>query len=469
MTPDEFRVAGHELIEWIAGYLEGVEQYPVLAPAAPGSVRAGLPATAPCAPEPWADVLGDLDSVILPGITHWQHPKFFAYFPSNNSYSSVLGELASAGLAVNTMLWATSPAGTELETLMLDWMVDLLDLPRAFRSDDPAGTGGGVIQGTASEGVLCALLAAREQATGGASNLTGNPPGLVAYCTAQSHSSVEKAAGIAGIGREMLRKIPTDATFSMDADALAAAITADRAAGLTPFFVCATVGSTSSMAIDPVTAIGAICQREGLWLHVDAAMAGVAALVPEFRFVNAGLDFADSYCTNPHKWMGVQFDCDLFWVRDRQLLINALSILPEYLKTAAGQAGTVIDYRDWGVPLGRRFRALKLWFTLRLDGVEAIQEMMRRHVALAAEVEHWVNNDPRFVLAAPVRLNLVCFRHVDGDAATDALITNANDTGEVLFTRTVLDGRSVLRFSIGTHTTQRHHVAEAWALLESLA
>jgi aromatic-L-amino-acid decarboxylase len=291
----------------------------------------------------------------------------------------------------------------------------------------------------------------------------------VAYCTAQSHSSVEKAAGIAGIGREMLRKIPTDATFSMDADALAAAITADRAAGLTPFFVCATVGSTSSMAIDPVPAIGVICQREGLWLHVDAAMAGVAALVPEFRFVNAGLDFADSYCTNPHKWMGVQFDCDLFWVRDRQLLINALSILPEYLKTAAGQAGTVIDYRDWGVPLGRRFRALKLWFTLRLDGVEAIQEMMRRHVALAAEVEHWVNNDPRFVLAAPVRLNLVCFRHVDGDAATDALITNANETGEVLFTRTVLDGRSVLRFSIGTHTTQRHHVAEAWALLESLA
>jgi aromatic-L-amino-acid decarboxylase len=466
MTPDEFRRQGHALIDWIASYIEGVDEYPVAASVAPGEIRGRLPPSPPDAAEPFAAVMADVDGVIVPGLTHWQHPSFFAYFPANSTYPAILGELLSAGLGVNGMLWATSPACTELETLMCDWMAELLDLPARFRSD---GAGGGVIQGTASEATLCAILAARERATEGRSNRVGVTGRLVAYATAHTHSATEKGVKIAGLGADNLRLVETDDAFAMRPDALAAAVAADRAAGRVPFFVCATVGTTSSLAFDPVPAIGEICRRERLWLHVDAAMAGIAALCPEHRRVNAGLEAADSYCTNPHKWMGVNFDCDLFYVADRAALVNTFSIQPPFLRTAAGDAGAVIDYRDWQIPLGRRFRALKVWFALRADGPEPARAMIRRHVALAGELAEWVAADARFTLAAPPELNLVCLRHIDGDAATDDLIAAANASGRALFTRTVLDGRSVLRFCVGGRATERRHVEAAWQLLQELA
>ncbi|MDQ1426376.1 MAG: aromatic-L-amino-acid/L-tryptophan decarboxylase [Acidimicrobiaceae bacterium] len=467
MTPEEFRRHGRALIDWIADYVETIERHPVASPVAPGAVRAALPPHPPTSPEPFDVVLADLDRVIVPGLTHWQHPSFFAYFPANSSYESILGELASAGLGVNGMLWATSPAATELERLMLDWMVDLLALPARFRND--GGVGGGVIQGTASEATLCAILAARERATSGITNRHGVIGGLVAYTTAEAHSSVEKGLRIAGIGSDNLRHVPTDDAFAMRPDALTDAIKSDRVDGLVPFLVVATAGSTSSMAFDPVSEIGEICRRENVWLHVDAAMAGIAALASAHRFVNAGLEQADSYCTNPHKWMGVNFDCDLFWVADRTALTSALSILPEYLRTAATDAGTTVDLRDWGVPLGRRFRALKLWFTIRSLGVADVQAMIERHIALAGEVARWVDDDGRFLLAAPPALNLVCFRHIDGDAATDRVITEANASGQALFTRTVLGGRSAIRFCVGGRRTEARHVEAGWKLLQSLA
>lgn len=466
MTPDEFRHYGYALVDWIARYLEGVEDLPVGPTVAPGDVRALVPASPPEVPEPFDEILADLDRVIVPGLTNWQHPSFFAYFPTNVSYPSILGELVSAGLGVQGMLWATSPACTELEQAMLDWMVELLGLPDRFRNDGP---GGGVIQDSASSATLCALLAARERATCGRTNRDGTAGELVVYATSQTHSSIEKGARIAGFGSEHVHLVDVDDTFAMRPDALATAIATDRAAGLTPCVVVATAGTTSSLAFDPVPAIAEICEREGVWLHVDGAMAGIAALRPELRWVNAGLDRADSYVTNPHKWMGVNFDCTHFWVADRGDLVRALSILPEYLRTAAGESGAVVDYRDWQVPLGRRFRALKLWFVLRADGVGPAQEMIARHLALATELASWVEDDARFELAAPPSLNLVVLRLVAGDAATEALIEAANATGRALFTRTVLGGRVGLRVSIGGHATQRRHVEAAWALLRSLA
>lgn len=466
MTPEDFRKQGYALIDWIADYLEGVERFPVASTREPGWVRDQLPAHPPTEPEPFDAVLADLDRVVVPGLTHWQHPSFFAYFPANTSYPSILGDLAAGGLGVNGMSWATSPACTEVETLMLDWMVELLGLPDRFRSEGP---GGGVIQGSASEATLCALLAARQRATQGAVNAAGAPGDLVAYATSQAHSSIEKGVRIAGIGTDNLRIVDHDAAFAMRPEALEAAIAEDRAAGRRPFFVCATAGTTSTTAFDPVPALAAICRREGVWLHVDAAHAGIAALCPELRWVNAGLDQADSYCTNPHKWMGVNFDCDLFWVADRAALLGALSILPEYLRTAAGEAGAVIDYRDWQIPLGRRFRSLKLWFTLRVDGVAPIQAMIRDHVAWAQELAGWAAADDRFEIVAPHPLDLVCVALRSGDAATDAMIAAANASRAALFTRSVADGRSFVRVSVGGRMTQHRHVEAAWALLQSAA
>lgn len=472
VTPDEFRTHGHQLIDWISDYIEHIERFPVSSAVQPGDVRAQLPEHPPTTIESFDAVMADLDRVIVPGLMHWQHPSFFAYFPSNTSYSSILGELASAGLGVQGMSWVTSPACTEVETLMLDWMHELLGLPERFRST--SATGGGVIHGSASEATLASILAARWRISGGAINVTGETGHLVAYCTSQAHSSIEKGLRIAGIGTSRVRIVPHDERFAMRPDVLGAMITADRAAGLTPFWVCSTRGTTSSMAFDPTPAIGAIARREGLWLHVDAAMSGIGALAVEHRWVNDGLEFADSYCTNPHKWMGVNFDCDLFWTADRAALLGALSILPEYLRSRAAEAGAAIDYRDWQVPLGRRFRALKLWFTLRTDGVEAPVAMIRRHVELTQQLAEWVRDDPRFEIVAPHPLNLLCIALVadepaTADAATDALIELANATGRALFTRTVLDGRSALRVSIGGARTEERHVRAAWALLQELA
>lgn len=466
MPPDDFRRWGHAVVDWIADYHQRVAELPVLSPAQPGALRAALPPHAPEWGEPFDALLRDVDRLILPGLTHWQSPNFFAFFPSNTSGPSILGELLAAGLGVQGMLWATSPACTELETHVLDWLVDMLGLPAKFKS---TSAGGGVIQDTASSAVLAALLAARERATGGAANQAGCDGRLTAYASTQTHSSLEKAMGIAGLGRANLRLIEVDEQFALRPDVLARQIARDRAAGLQPCFVCATIGTTSSNAMDPLAEIGRICQAEGLWLHVDGAMSGTAALCPEFRAMQAGLDLADSYAFNPHKWMFTNFDCDCLWVADRAALIRAFSILPEYLRNQATQSGAVIDYRDWHVQLGRRFRALKLWFVIRHYGVEGLRHHIRRHVELAQEFAGWVRAEPDFELAAPAPLNLVCFRHRAGDDFNQRLLERLNAGGALYLTHTKLAGRYTLRFCVGQTHTEAPHVAQAWQRIRATA
>jgi aromatic-L-amino-acid decarboxylase len=466
MSPAEFRRHGRAVVDWIADYMERVESFPVLSKVQPGDVRALLPLEPPQTGESFDAMLADVERWILPGITHWQSPSFFAYFPSNNSGPAILGELLSAGLGVQGMLWATSPACTELETHVLEWLVGMLGLPAAFRSDGP---GGGVIQDTASSASLCALLAGRERATGFRVNETGADGRLTAYASTQAHSSIEKAVKVAGLGRENLRLIDVDESFAMRPDALARAIAQDHRAGKVPCFVCATVGTTSSNAIDPVAEIGRICREEGIWLHVDAAMSGTAALCPEYRWIQEGLELADSYCFNPHKWMFTNFDCDCFWVADRSALIQTLSVLPEYLRNRATESGAVFDYRDWHVPLGRRFRALKLWFVIRHYGIEGLRHHVRRHVDLAQRFAGWVKASDRFELAAPAPLNLVCFRHVGGDEVSRRLLERLNASGRLYLTHTTLAGRYALRMSIGQSRTEERHVENAWRAIAETA
>jgi aromatic-L-amino-acid decarboxylase len=462
MTPEEFRRHGRAVIDWIADYYERIESLPVLSRARPGEIRAALPPAPPGEGEPFDRILADVERVILPGITHWQSPNFFAFFPANASGPAILGDLLSSGLGVQGMLWATSPACTELETHVLDWLVDMLGLPGKFRSDGP---GGGVIQDTASSASLCALLAARERATGFRSNEEGADGKLTAYASTQAHSSIEKGATIAGLGRLNLRRVEVDEHLAMRPEALAAAIRRDQEAGLRPCFVAATVGTTSTGALDPLAAIGRICRAEGVWLHVDAAMAGTAALCPEFRFIHDGLDQADSYCFNPHKWMFTNFDCDAFYVADRAALVRTLSILPEYLRNKATESGAVIDYRDWHVPLGRRFRALKLWFVIRHYGVEGLRRQVRRHVALAQAFAGWVRESPDFELAAPAPLNLVAFRHRGGDDLNRRLQERLNAGGRIYLSHTTIGDRHTLRLSVGQTGTEERHVAAAWDLI----
>ena len=459
MSPEEFKRFGYAVIDWIAEYQRRVEELPVLARVEPGAIRGSLPGNPPQQGEPFDRIIADIDRVILPGITHWQSPNFFAFFPANASGPSILGELLSAGLGVQGMLWATSPACTELETHVLDWMADMLGLPEKFKS---SGRGGAVIQDTASSAALCALLAARERATGFATNQSGCDGRLAVYASTQTHSSIEKAAMIAGIGRDNLRLIDVDERFALRPDALAARIEADKKAGRIPCFVCATIGTTSSNAMDPLPEIGRICREAAVWLHVDAAMSGTAALCPEFRWLHAGLEFADSYCFNPHKWMFTNFDCDCFFVADRAALIKTLSILPEYLRNQATESGAVFDYRDWQVPLGRRFRALKLWFVIRHYGVVGLQHHIRRHVELAQRFAGWVAASPRFELAAPAPLNLVCFRHVGGDDFNQRLLDRLNASGRIYLTHTKLADRLTLRLCVGQTHTEGRHVEAAW-------
>jgi aromatic-L-amino-acid decarboxylase len=466
MSPDDFRRHGHAVIDWIADYYSRVESFPVLSRAQPGQIRASLPPEPPAQGEAFNVILGDLEKLILPGITHWQSPNFYAYFPCNASGPAILGDLLSSGLGVQGMLWATSPACTELETHVLDWLVPILGLPERFLSTN---TGGGVIQDTASSSSLCALLAGRERATRYASNAKGCDGKLTAYCSTQTHSSVEKAAKIAGLGADNLRAITVDGNFAMRPDQLALKISQDRATGRIPCFVCATIGTTSSNAIDPVPEIARICHEHGIWLHVDAAMSGTAALCPEFRQIHQGVEFADSYCFNPHKWMFTNFDCDVFYVADRKALIQTLSVLPEYLRNQATESGAVIDYRDWHIPLGRRFRALKLWFVIRHYGVEGLQHHVRQHVALAQQFAEWVRQDDRFELAAPASLNLVCFRLRAGDAANQELLDRLNGSGDLYLTHTKLDERFTLRLSVGQTNTKARHVESAWRRIQQEA
>jgi aromatic-L-amino-acid/L-tryptophan decarboxylase len=466
MTPDEFRRYGHAVIDWIADYQSRIESFPVLSQVKPGQIRASLPPDPPAHGEPFDALLKDVEQLILPGVTHWQSPNFFAYFPCNASGPGILGDLLSSGLGVQGMLWSTSPACTELETHVLDWLVPMLGLPEKFLS---SSTGGGVIQDTASSAALCALLAARERATNYASNQRGCDGRIVAYASTQTHSSLQKAAMIAGIGSSNLRLIEVDESFAMRPDELARQIAADKNTGLTPAFVCATVGTTSSNAMDPIAEIAKLCHQHNLWLHVDAAMSGSAMLCPEFRYLQDGVEFADSYNFNPHKWMFTNFDCNCFWVADRKALINTLSILPEYLRNQATESGAVIDYRDWHVQLGRRFRSLKLWFVIRHYGVDGLQYHIGEHVRLAQQFAEWVREDADFELAAPVPLNLVCFRHKAGDEANQTIMDRLNRSGGLFLTHTKLNGKLTLRMCVGQTNTQARHVEKVWNRLREEA
>jgi aromatic-L-amino-acid decarboxylase len=465
VTPDEFRRHGREVVDLIADYLETVERRPVRSQVEPGWVRAQLPAHPPADGEPFGEVLADVERVIMPGLTHWQHPSFFAYFPANVSGPSILGELLSAGLGVQGMLWATSPAATELETHVLDWLVELLALPASFLS---TGEGGGAIADSASSAALCALVAARERATGLATNTRGVDRAMAVYATSQTHSSVEKAVRVAGIGAANLRLVDVDPQLRMRPEALETAIAADVAAGVTPVAVVATVGTTSTAAIDPIRAIGEVCRRHGVWLHVDAAYAGAAAVCPELRGMHDGLDLADSYACNPHKWLLTNFDCTAFYVAERRALISALSVLPEYLRNAASASGAVIDYRDWQIPLGRRFRALKLWFVIRHHGARGLADHIRHHVRLAADLAGQIDGQPDFELVAHA-LGLVCFRHRGGDAANQHVLDRLNAEGSMHLTHTRVDDALTLRIAVGGTHTQARHVAAAWERIVQVA
>ena len=464
MTPDEFREAGRAAIDWLADFLadhrDGGHARPIVPDVAPGDVYRSLPSSPPAVGEPFAELLTDVDRLIVPATTQWQHPGFYGFFPADSSPPSILGELISAGLGVQGMMWSTSPACTELETLVLDWLVEACGLPDRFRSDGP---GGGVIQDSASSASLCAVLAARDR-SGGAAEL----PRLRVYTSAQAHSSIEKDILVAGFAREQLRVVPTDVGFAMDADALAAMVAADEAEGLVPCLIAATVGTTSSGAVDPVARICDVAGPVGAWVHVDAAWAGSATVCPEYRHLLDGLDRVDSYCFNPHKWLLTNFDCSAFFVADSGLLLDSLSIVPEYLRNAASDAGEVIDYRDWQVPLGRRFRSLKLWFVLRSYGTDGLRAHIRAHVAATTDLADRVASNPSLEMAAPLSLGLVCFRHVDGDEASERLLATVNASGRAFLTHTRLDDRYALRVAVGGTWTTAEHVTELADLLDAL-
>jgi len=491
MSPEQFRAAGLELVDWIAHYLQTVESRPVMAQVAPGDVFNSLPASPPQHGEPWAAIWQDFQDHILPGVTHWQSPHFHAYFPCNNSGPAILGELLSAGLGINGFLWQCSPSITELEMRVTDWLGAMIGLPPDFLFGEAgaasASPGGGVILGTASEAVLTAMVAARSRwlhafspaAQRAAPDGALRDTSFVAYASPQAHSSVVKAAMVAGIGRGYVRLIPGDATLAMNPEALGIQIRDDLARGLRPFFICATVGSTSTGAIDP---INRLAQRAAdhappgsIWLHVDAAYAGAAMVCPEFRPMIEGVERADSFNFNPHKWLLTNFDCSLFWTRDRAALNAALSITPEYLRNKASASGQVIDYRDWQVPLGRRFRALKLWFVLRHYGVEGLRAYIREHVRLATLFESLVRTDDRFEIPCPRCLSLVCIRLKGPHERTTALLERVNATGRTLLTQTVVplgpQGQEcpVIRVAIGATQTQETHVRALWDLLRATA
>ena len=464
MDNELFRRHGHEFVDWLAEYMENVEQLPVMSRINPGEIKARIPGEAPQRGESMDRIFDDFKTIILPGMTHWQHPGWHAYFPANNSPASVLAEMLTAGLGAQGMVWQTSPAAAELEDAVLEWLSKMLGLPAGMT---------GVIQDTASTATLCALLSAREKATDFEANEKGLRRGLTVYASEQTHSSIEKGVKIAGFGRANLRLIPTDAEFAMIPEKLEEAILLDKERGLQPACVVATLGTTSSTAVDPLRAIGGIARRHGAWLHVDAAYAGTAAVLPEMRGMLDGAEFMDSFVFNPHKWMLTNFDCSAYYVKDPGWLLRTFEIHPEYLKT--GVDPYVKNYRDWGIQLGRRFRALKLWFVIRSYGVEGLQAFVREHLRLARLFKSWVEAEPKFELMAPVRFGLVCFRLNDGrDVGTlnrlnKELLDRLNATGKVYLSHTVLNGKFTLRMVIGQRTTAERHVRAAWELIRSIS
>ncbi|MFD2419071.1 pyridoxal-dependent decarboxylase [Amycolatopsis pigmentata] len=468
MSPEEFRRYGKQVVDWIADYLSTIESYPVGARTRPGEVRAALPAHPPEQGEPYEKVLEDVSRVIMPGITHWQHPSFFAFFPSNASGPAILGDLLSSGLGVQGLVWAASPASTELETVVVDWLAELLGLPARFRTDS---TGGGVIQDSASSSALVALLAALHRTSGGEIRAGGITRRYTLYVSSQTHSALEKAARITGIGADNVRVVDVDPlTLAMDPGHLRSLVTEDIAAGAVPAMVCATVGTTSTTAIDPVAAIGPVCAEHGIWLHIDAAYAGVAAICPELRWINDGVaEYADSYATNPHKWLLTNFDCGVLWVADREAVTGALSIMPEFLRNQASDSGEVIDYRDWQVPLGRRFRALKLWSVIRWYGAEGLRQHLRTMVSLGDEFAALVSADPDFEVRPHHPFGLVCFRPLWTDEETMALLERLNDSGELYLSHTRVAGRVFLRMAIGAPSVTSDHIAKAWATIRRIS
>ena len=458
MKTDEFKKQGYKVIDWLADYYEHVEEYPVLSQVEPGDIRSKLPEKAPNTGRAHDEILNDMN-ILMPGITHWQSPNFHAFFPCATSGPAILGDLISTGLGVNGMSWATSPACTELETHILDWLVDMMDLPVKFKSNSK---GGGVIQDTASSASLVALLCSREKASNGRTNENGSNGDFIAYTSSQAHSSIEKAVKIAGIGKNNMRMVDVDQNFSMDSSHLRQLIEKDISNGLKPIFVCATVGTTSSTAIDPVNEIGKICKEFGIWLHIDAAMAGPAALCKEYRFINDGLNYADSYNFNPHKWMLTSFDCSIFYIADRSQLINTMSILPEYLKNKTSTSESVFDLRDWGIPLGRRFRALKLWHVINYYGVSGLQEFIRTHMENTKILRSWIEVEKDFEIVTPTPLTLICFRHTKGNNFTEKLLNTINESGKAYMTHTKLNDQYIIRFSVGQTSTTIDHLKETW-------
>ena len=470
MEPAEFRRLGHELVDWVAGYREGIADLPVMSRVEPGDIAARLPDTPPLRGDGLGNVIEDLDSTVLPDITHWNHPGWFAYFPSNTDLASVLADLVAAGLGSQGMSWQTSPAATEVEDVVMDWLRQMLGLPDAFT---------GVIHDSASTATFCALLCARERCTEFSQNhggLQSQAAPLVVYASDQAHSSVSKAALLAGFGADNLRLVDSDDEYAMRADLLAAAVRDDLAGGRVPCAVVATVGTTATTALDPLRDLALLAQRHGLWLHVDAALAGSAMICPEYRWMWDGIEGADSLVLNPHKWLGAGFDLSAFYVRDPQHLMRVMSTDPSYLRTA--QDGLVRNLRDWGIPLGRRFRALKLWFVIRDSGVEGLQKRVRRDMGNAQWLKQQIDTAPDWERLAPVPLQTVCIRHVparlagneDGLAAHNLrLVDTINRRGRSYLTPSVLKGKQVLRVSIGAQATQREHVAALWEDLQVAA
>lgn len=467
MNTDEFRKYAHELVDWIAGYYENIEEYPVRSQVQPGSVKEQLPLLPPAGGEPFEKFIADFRDIIMPGITHWQNPNFFAYFPANTSFPSVLAEMLTAALGAQCMIWETSPAAAELEERMMEWLREMTGLPSYFE---------GVIQDSASSATLAALITARERSTSFISNIEGlqHNPKLRVYCSTQTHSSVEKGAGIAGFGRKNLVKVAVRNDHSLDPEALKTAIEEDISKGHKPCCVVATLGTTGTTAFDSLKEIGQVCRRYDIWLHVDAAIGGTALLLPEMRWMTEGIEYADSFVFNPHKWMFVNFDCSAYFVKDAASLIRTFEILPEYLKTRT--RGKVNDYRDWGIPLGRRFRALKLWAVIRTFGVEGLSEKIREHLRLAKMLENIISGDKDFEVMAPVRLNTVCFRYKpqgikeeDLNRMNEKINHMFNDSGRAYITHTSIDGRYALRMVTAQTNVTEKHVRDAWVLIKSCA
>ena len=461
LSKDEFQKYGYQLVDWLAEYFDKIEQYEVLPSIEPGDSREMLPDSAPEKAESMDEIIADLDRVVMPGMAHWQHPGWYAFFPSGASPVSALGEFVAAGLATQGMMWSTAPSATEIENTVLDWLVDLLGLPSSWKINE--GPGGGVIQMSASDSTHLSLAVARHQLE--IAGIDGNS--LVVYGSSHAHSSIEKGARIAGY--KHIRSVPVTQSFDMDANSLAQLVSEDIRSGLVPAWVCSSIGTTNTTAMDPIRRIASIAADNGMWHHADAAYAGSAMICPEFRKLQDGVELVDSYTFNPHKWLLTNFDCSVFWVADRSKLVQTLNILPPYLRNETEENPAAIDYRNWHVPLGRRFRALKLWFVLRSYGSENLRAFIRSHVAWATELEKRVNDDPRLELTAPRTLALVCFRHSGGNESTKALVDAINASGSAYVTPSVIDDVSYIRVSIGSTWTKQRHVEDLWNLIDANA